>query len=208
MFFLLLFFVLAGTIFFLIFHSTKKQEKVTIRNYANDLPRGIVHKKIDTNSVYMNLDTTEPSFYKVGNTEIANLIELSLPLNPWLKNPDSIYYNRDTIMWNYVAVGLGDLNARYPVTYGQSMWLIAKEIWQNNNYLLYKPIYTKNNFGKKKSKSNDFLLLREKENQKMKYQSIQTLVYIIAIMAVVVAIAILSPLAFFEFKKLKIKWYK
>lgn len=117
---------LAGLIAVCFYLVNKKEVKTVVRNYAADLPNHMGKKKT-VEDIYFPLDLPT---HKISNTEIANFIQASLPLNPWLENPDSIDQG-DTITWNCKAKGFGfDFanNPRVGVTYGHTMWLIAREL--------------------------------------------------------------------------------
>lgn len=125
--------MLAGTVYFFVQLEYKEEVKTVVHDHSADLSREVGRKKTYQDA-YTDLDLEWP-FHEISNNQIANLIKFSLPLNPWMTNPDSIYFGKDTITWNYIAMGLGKRNPRFEVTKNHPMWIIAKEILQYNSYL-------------------------------------------------------------------------
>lgn len=122
---LIVIFVLAGIAYFFVYLDVNKKETKTIaRDYSSEFAHEMGRRKTNDQDIYIDLD--EYPVYKISNTEIANLIKASLPLNPWLIDPDTLKCG-DTIVWNCKAYGF-DNNPRIGVIDGHFMWVKAREL--------------------------------------------------------------------------------
>ncbi|HAQ03118.1 TPA: hypothetical protein DEP30_03620 [Candidatus Nomurabacteria bacterium] len=138
---LIVIFVLAGIAYFFVYLDVNKKEiRKVPHDHSADLANEMGRKKTNMErDIYVELD---PPSYKISNKEIANFIYAAWKLSPWIKNPNRIFYNKDSIKWNYILFGLDTKNPTFKVAYGHSMWVTAEEILRYNNYSGYSSVAT------------------------------------------------------------------